>query len=373
MGDLKDVAVNRMTGKVCDERIAGMKHAKRRVIGNLGNPNLLFDYTNREIGCLPDDNRAHFKWVSEVAYKNIHRIVTRGYDTTELVEAGYGVCDVLFIDFQARIPLVEERKVLDYILLVGLEDGLSNPALVARLVARGKSYLTQAAGASVFAFGEAYGAFKNFGYMLEKYYNMIAEKGISAADAAALCVEECYHEDHFGIDEKYVKDPTPRDLLAYAEKTIAGKKELKYIPFLKEVVKAAQAKIGYVEADFMAAATAAMMDLDFTPDAAWCIMGVTRAFSAGAHVCEEIERECERDGFNTYGKTLTPKEWYDGPTDRPVPSLAERGEFKGGQAQTPEEWKKMWDRKAKELSGSGFAIDFVLDDARKVVHGKGKK
>jgi hypothetical protein len=78
MGDLKDVAVNRMTGKVCDERIAQMKHAKRRVIGNLGNPNLLFDYTNREIGCLPDDNRAHFKWVSEVAYKNIHRIVPRG-------------------------------------------------------------------------------------------------------------------------------------------------------------------------------------------------------------------------------------------------------------------------------------------------------
>ena len=81
----------------------------------------------------------------------------------------------------------------------------------------------------------------------------------------------------------------------------------------------------------------------------------------------------ERDGFDTYGKTLTPKEWYDGPTDRPVPSLKERGAFKGGQAQTPEEWKKMWDRKAKELSGSGFAIDFVLDDARKVVHGKGKK
>ena len=85
--------------------------------------------------------------------------------------------------------------------------------------------------------------------MLEKYYNMIAEKGISAADAAALCVEECYHEDHFGIDEKYVKDPTPRDLMAYAEKTLAGKKELKYIPFLKEVVKAAQAKIGYIPFD----------------------------------------------------------------------------------------------------------------------------
>lgn len=372
MGDLTNVAVNRMTGKVCDERIATMKHSKRKPIGNLANPNLLFDYTNREVGTLPDDNRAHFKWVSEVAYKNIHRIVTRGYDTTELVEAGYGVCDVLFIDFQARIPLVEERKVLDYCLLVGLEDGLSSPALIARLVARGKSYLTQAAGASVFAFGEAYGAFKNFGYMLEKYYNKIAEEGLSMADAAALCVKECYAEDHFGINENYVKDPTPKHLLAYAEKTLAGKKELKYVPFLKEVVKAAQAQIGYVEADIMAAITAALMDCEFTPDAVWCMLGVTRAFSAGAHVCEEIERECERDGFDAYGSTLTPKEWYDGPADKPVPPASERGNFKGGQAQTPDEWKALWNKKAKELSGSGFAIDFVLDDARKVVHGKKK-
>ena len=248
MGDLK-IAVNRMTGKVCDERIAKMAHQQRRPIGNLANPNLLFDYTNREIGTLPDDNRAHFQWVSEVAYKNIHRIVTRGYDTTELVEAGYGVMDVLFIDFQARIPLVEERKVLDYCCLVGLEDGLSNPALIARIVARGKSYLTQAAGASVFAFGEAYGAFKSFGYMLEKYFNKIAEEGLSMADAAALCVKECYHEAHFGINEFYVKDPTPKHLLDYAKKTLAGKRELKYIPFLEAVVKAAQAEIEAMETE----------------------------------------------------------------------------------------------------------------------------
>lgn len=370
MGDLTNVAVNRMTGKVCDERIAQMKHSKRRPIGNLANPNLLFDYTNREIGTLPDDNRAHFQWVSEVAYKNIHRIVTRGYDTTELVEAGYGVCDVLFIDFQARIPLIEERKVLDYILVCGLEDGLSNPALIARLVTRGKSYLTQACGSSVLAFGQAYGAFQAFGKMLEKYYAKIAEEGLTAEAAAALCVEECYAEDHFGISELYAKDETPKHLLAYTEAQLAGKKEVKYVPFLKLVVAAAQKKLGYVEADIMAAMCAAFMDLDFTPDAAWCIMGVTRAFSAGAHACEEIERECQITGFDSFGKTLTPKEWYDGPCDKPVPPICERGNFKGGQAQTPEEWRASWQRKAKELTGSGFAIDFVLDDARKVVHGK---
>ena len=48
-----------------------------------------------------DSKRAPFQWVSEVAYKNVHRIVTRGYDTTELMEEGYGVIEVLFVDYQA--------------------------------------------------------------------------------------------------------------------------------------------------------------------------------------------------------------------------------------------------------------------------------
>lgn len=373
MGNLtENIAVNRMTGKVCDERIAKMKHVKRTPIGNLANPNLLFDYTNREIGTLPDDERAHFKWVSEVAYKNIHRIVTRGYDTTELVEAGYGVCDIIFIDFQARIPLVEEVAVLDYVLLTGLEDGLSNPVLVARLVARGKSYLTQACGASVLAYGQAFGAFDSFGKMLDKYLEKVSG-GMKIADAAALLVKECRHEDHFSISDLYMKDPAPVKLLDYAEKKLAGKKELKYIPFLREVIKAAQAELGYVGPDMCAAMCAAMMDLGFSSESIWCILAVTRAFAAGAHSCEEIERECEVDGFDSFGKTLTPREWYDGPYDRPVPSLEERGNFKGGQADTPEEWRELWNKKAKELSGSGFAINFVLDDARKVVHGKKKE
>ncbi|MCL2481184.1 MAG: hypothetical protein FWF38_05690, partial [Spirochaetaceae bacterium] len=115
--------------KHSDERIGQMKFVKRPTLGNLADPRLRYDYTNREIGTLPPDNRESFKWVSEVAYKNIHRIVARGYDTTELVEAGYGVCDVIFIDYQSRIPLVEEKEVLDYCMVVIFEDGLSNPAL----------------------------------------------------------------------------------------------------------------------------------------------------------------------------------------------------------------------------------------------------
>ena len=98
-------------------------------MGNLTDPRLKYDYKTREHGTVPlDEKRDRFQWVSEVAYKNVHRIVTRGYDTTELVEAGYGLTDVLFIDFQARIPLVEEDQMLNYVMVCMLEDGLSSPA-----------------------------------------------------------------------------------------------------------------------------------------------------------------------------------------------------------------------------------------------------
>ena len=75
---------------------------KKGKIGNLDSPKNPFDYMKREYGTVPlDTRRAPFQWVSEVAYKNVHRIVSRGYDTTEVMEEGYGVVDMLFIDYRA--------------------------------------------------------------------------------------------------------------------------------------------------------------------------------------------------------------------------------------------------------------------------------
>ena len=351
--------------KYSDDRIAQMEFVKRETRGNLDDPRLRYDYTNREIGTLPEDNRAGFKWVSEVAYKNIHRIVSRGYDTTELVEAGYGMCDVLFVDYQARIPLVEEREVLDYVLLIGLEDGLSNPALLARIIARGKNYITQACGGSILSFGHAFASFDATGKMLNKYLAKVEEEGMSMADAAALLVKECKNEDHFGISDLYLKDPTARRMLDYAENKLSPVKEVKYVPFMREVVKAAKAELGNVDVDLIGAMTPAMMDLGFSPEAAWCIVSVTRAFAAGAHAMEELERE----DLDVLGRTLTPKEWYDGPADREVPSLSTRNGFSGAQAKTPKEWQDAWKEKSK-LKGTGYSIDFVIEDPRKVVSKK---
>jgi len=352
--------------KHSDERIGQMKFVKRPTLGNLADPRLRYDYTNREIGTLPPDNRESFKWVSEVAYKNIHRIVARGYDTTELVEAGYGVCDVIFIDYQSRIPLIEEKEVLDYCMVVIFEDGLSNPALIARLIARGKSYVTQACGGSILAFGHSYASFDATGKMILKYLAKTQE-GMSLADAAKALVKDCKNEDHFGFSKLGVKDPTAKKLLDYAEKKLSPVKKLRYIPFVREIEKAAKAECGDVSVDIATAIVTAMMELEFSSDGTWSIMAVTRAFGAGCHAIEEMERE----GVDTLGKTLTPKEWYDGPADRPVPSLKERAGFKGGQAQTAQEWQKMWKEK-EQLKGSSFSIRFVIEDIRKASVSKKK-
>src|SRR5688572_16216526 len=100
---------------------------EKKGIGNLDSPKLPFTYPDREYGTVPlnHEKRAPFQWVSEVAYKNVHRIVVRGYDTTELMEEGYGIPEVEFVTWQSRMPLEEEARMLDYVLIMALEDGLS--------------------------------------------------------------------------------------------------------------------------------------------------------------------------------------------------------------------------------------------------------
>jgi len=330
-------------------------------IGNLDSPKLPYDYSKREYGTVPLDTskRAPFQWVSEVAYKNVHRIVARGYDTTELMEEGYGVVDVLFVDFQSRIPLIEEAKMLNYVMILALEDGLSMPAAMTRITAQSKTFLTQACGASVLAFGHAYGAYSAFGNRLEEYLKRGKEEGKTLQQIATKLVKENITDEALGASGLMLKDPAAKRMFARAEKLgVAGE----YIAFTKEIVKAAQ-KLSKepVDLDMLGATGATMMDLGFTPEATWAIMACTRALGVGAHFIEEIERV----GYTRTGQTLTPKEDYDGPEDRPVPSQKERAKVvKSAQTKTPDEWKKAFEER-KKIYGSGFSIVEEIEDPSK--------
>jgi len=348
-------------GYLDKEKTDALNKAKReRGVGNLGSPKNPFDYYEREYGTVPQDTkRAPFQWVSEVAYKNVHRIVTRGYDTTELMEEGYGVIEVLFVDYQARIPTVEEGQMLNYIMIMALEDGISSPAAISRIVARSKTFLTQACGASIMAFGHAYGAYSAFGNRLEQYMKMAEEQGLPLEEAAKMLVQENLYDEALGVSDLMLKDPAAQRMLARAEKLgVSGK----HIEFTKLVVQAAQdAADGPVDLDMLGATGAVMMDLGFTPEATWAILAVTRSFAAGAHYIEEVERE----GSSRLGQQLTPKEDYDGPEDRPVPPIADRAAHATpALCKTPEEWKQRFEG-MKDVSGSGFSIVEEIQDPSK--------
>jgi hypothetical protein len=330
---------------------------KNRGIGNLGSPKNPFDYYEREYGTVPrDTKRAPFQWVSEVAYKNVHRIVSRGYDTTELMEEGYGLVDVLFVDYQARIPAIEEEQMLNYVMIMALEDGLSMPAAISRIVARSKTFLTQACGASIMAFGHAYGAYSAFGNRLENYLQKAEIENLSYKDTAELLVKENRHDEALGVSSLCLNDPAAKRMIARAEKLgVAGQN----IAFMKEVVNAAQKILGEpVDLDMLGATGATMMDLGFTPEATWAIMAVTRSYAAGAHFTEELER----GELTRWGQELTPQEDYDGPADRPVPPLNDRNKItQSAVCRTPEEWHARFEE-MKEISGSGFAIIEEVED-----------
>jgi citrate synthase len=332
----------------------------KKGIGNLDSSKMPYDYSKREYGTVPlDTARAPFQWVSEVAYKNVHRIVSRGYDTTEVMEQGYGVVDMLFVDYQARIPLIEEEKMLNYVMILALEDGLSMPAAISRIVAKSKTFLTQACGASILAFGHAYGAYSAFGNRLEDYLKKVDDEGKSLEDAADLLVKENLYDEALGVSSLMLKDPAAKRMIARAEKLgVAGK----YIAFTRKIVKAAQkASAEPVDLDMLGATGATMMDLGFSPEATWAILAVTRSFAAGAHFIEEVER----GEYMKTGQTLTPKEDYDGPADRPVPPLKDREKFaEPALTQTPEEWKNAFEER-KKIFGSGFSIVEEIEDPSK--------
>ena len=248
---------------------------------------------------------------------------------------------------------------LNYIMILSLEDGLSMPAALSRIVARSKTFLTQACGASILAFGHAYGAYSSFGNMLIESLAKVENEGIPMKAVALKVVKDKLGDPSLGVSNLMLKDPAAKRMLTRAEKLdVAGK----YIQFTKELVTAAQEVSSEpVDLDMLGAIGATMMDLGFTPEATWAIIAITRSFGAGAHYIEEVERE----SYTKLGQELTSKDLYDGPEDQTVPPMAERDNYaKPAQTFTLDEWRKAFDER-KLLQGSGFAIEEHVKDPSK--------
>jgi len=95
---------------------------------------------------------------------------------------------------------------------------------MARITARSKTFLTQARGASILAFGHAYGAYSAFGNRLDEYLKRAKAEGNSIEEMAAILVEENLDDKSLGVPDLMLKDPAAKRIFARAEKLgVAGK------------------------------------------------------------------------------------------------------------------------------------------------------
>ena len=115
------------------------------------------------------DRKPLFRRKTAISYKTEKKTVMRGYDLSELADAGYSFCDALFVLYQNRIPTENEEKMLKYEMGVFLEHSMSPSAVGAIGVSAGRPNLPVCVAAAISTFGGVHGPGAAHGYMLNKY------------------------------------------------------------------------------------------------------------------------------------------------------------------------------------------------------------
>jgi citrate synthase len=280
-----------------------------------------------------------------IAYKTEEKTVLRGYDLSELAEAGYSFYDALFILFQGRIPTSNEEAMLKYEMGEFLEHSMSPSAASAISVIAGRPNLPTAVAASIMTFGGVHGPGAAHGYMMNKYIERAYREGKSLKEMGKILVDEYMDagEPVMGMGQPQHRDGDPR-----AEPTHLKQEELGidgvYLQLQRSVEKhfherRAREGRAYVGVNVVGAGNTALMDIGFSPNAGWCIGSVARGYSCAAHALFNMKRgrawAASRNEPMVQMLDLAMIK-YVGPEDREVPSQEERQEYARQQKESGE-------------------------------------
>ncbi len=291
------------------------------------------------------DRELLFRRKTAISYKTEEKTVMRGYDLSQLAEEGYSFCDALFVLFQNRIPTLNEEKMLRYEMGEFMEHSMSPSAAAAISVVAGRPDLPCAVATSVTTFGAVHGPGAAHGYMMNKYIERARIEGKSIAEMAKILVDEYLDAKKpvMGMGHPQHIDSDPR-----AEPTHVKQEELKvdgvYLEFQRAVeghLNARREREGRsrVGVNIVGAGNAALCDIGFSPNAAWCIGSVCRGYSCAAHALYSLRKghawaASKREAM-VQMLDLSMIE-YIGPEDRKVPSQEERQEYAAKQKEQGE-------------------------------------
>ena len=290
-----------------------------------------------------------FERKTAIAYKTEEKTVLRGYDLSELAEAGYSFYDAMFILFQGRIPSPPEEEMLKYEMGEFMEHSMSPSAASAISVIAGRPNLPVAVAASIMTFGGVHGPGAAHGYMMNKYLEQGQKEGKTPEEMGKVLVDDYMDagEKVMGMGQPQHSDGDPR-----AEPTHLKQEELEidgvYLELQRSVEKhfhARRAREGrrYVGVNVVGAGNTALMDIGFSPNAGWCIGSVSRGYSCAAHALYNMKKgrawAASRNEPMVQMLDLSMIK-YIGPGDREVPSQEERQEY--ARAQKEEGEYKQW-------------------------------
>jgi citrate synthase len=286
-----------------------------------------------------------FRRKTAIAYKTEEKTVLRGYDLGELAEEGYSFCDAIYILFQGRIPSSKEEEMLKYEMGEFMEHSMSPSAGGAIAVIAGRPNLPAAVAASVMTFGGVHGPGAAHGYMLNKYLERAFAEGKTIDEIAKTLVDDYMDagEPVMGMGQPQHRYGDPR-----AEPTHLKQEELGingvYLELQRAIEKhfherRAREGKSYVGVNVVGAGNTALMDMGFSPNAAWCIGSVARGYSCAAHALYNMKRgrawAASRNEPMVQMLDLSMIK-YVGPEDREAPSQEERQEYARAQKESGE-------------------------------------
>lgn len=232
-------------------------------------------------------------WKTALSHSDENNIWIRGQEISGLM-ANSSFTEVIFLLHHGRAPSIDERRLLDAILIAVADHGPGSPSAAAsRLVASGNRQAPEAAvAAGVLAIGDMHaGAGLACMHMIEAGLGLCRNDGLSIAEAAARIVDETRKKKErlpgFG-HRVHRTDPRTAVLFGMArESKLAGKG----VEFVTAVEAAVREKIKPLPINVDGALAAVFFDLGFPPLFAKLVFIIGRVAGLSAQVMEEYTRE----------------------------------------------------------------------------------
>jgi citrate synthase len=251
------------------------------------------------------------KWETAIAEVGDDDVLVRGYRLSELT-GSVSYTEAAYLVATGELPRVEQRRMLDAILVSLIDHGISPSSIVARMLAScGTPVQASLAGGMLSVADWHGGAGEQVAYQLAE---LVSGADGTLADAVAKAVRVQLASgrrfEGFGHPQHPAGDPRALRLLDLADELRVAGEHVRALRLMSAEIAATRRPLGV---NVNGAVAAVLLDLGFAPGAVRGVVIAARSFGLLAHVLEEREQGGRWRHAGADAVT------YTGPAERPMP------------------------------------------------------